>query len=197
MKTALKEWAVVIEAMAAGHQIFLLRKGGIAETGPGFEPGLKPAHREFLAFPTWEHQHLDSVRPEFHYLFSNIAEPNPENLEIRYSGQVADVLTAPRSRSEIEHLNSRHIWTDNYVDKRYEYRPDLPLFVVIVRLFRLREPHIIPLDPRYAGCRSWVELSEDAPTDALEPVLDDVAFDLHRNQLRTHLLRNESTGELS
>ena len=30
MKIALKEWAVVIEAMAAGHQIFLLRKGGIA-----------------------------------------------------------------------------------------------------------------------------------------------------------------------
>ncbi len=189
MKTALKEWAVVIEAIAAGHQTFLLRKGGIAEASPGFEPGLKPAHREFLAFPTWEHQHLDAVRPEFHHLFSKIAKPKPDQLEIRYMGEVTDVLTAPHSRLQIDHLTPRHIWTDTYIGKRYDYRPDLPLFVVIVRLFRLREPHIIPLDPRYAGCRSWVELQQDVPTDSLEPVIDDAAFRLLRDELRDHLTR--------
>jgi len=183
MKTALKEWAVLIEAMAAGHQIFLLRKGGIAETGPGSEPGFELAHREFLFFPTWEHQHLDSVRPEFHHLFSEIIGPDPENLEIRYAGKVTDVLIAPHLRPHIDHLNSRHIWTDAYVDKRYDYRPGLPLFVVIVRLFRLSEPRMIPLDPRYAGCRSWVELQEDIPADSLEPLIDDTDFDLLRNQL--------------
>ncbi len=183
MKIALKEWAVVIEAMAAGHQIFLLRKGGIAEAGPGFEP----THREFLFFPTWEHQHRDSVRPEFHRLFSKTAEPGPENLEIRYMGKVTDVRMAPSSRPQMDHLTPHHIWTDTYVDKRYDYRPDLPAYVVIVRVFRLSEPRRIPLDPRYAGCRSWVELYEDLPTGSLEPVIDDTGFDLLRNQLTDEL----------
>ena len=187
MKIALKEWAVVIEAMAAGHQIFLLRKGGIAEASAGFEPSFEPRRREFLFFPTWEHQHLDSVRPEFHRFFSEITEPDPENLEIRYMGRVTDILVAPRSHPRIDHLNPHHIWTEACVDKRYEYRPGLPLFIVIVRLFRLSEPRRIPLERRYAGCRSWVELCEDVPTDSLEPVIDDTRFDLLRNQL-THEL---------
>ena len=38
MKTALKEWAVLVEALAEGGQTFLLRKGGIAEGKRGFEP---------------------------------------------------------------------------------------------------------------------------------------------------------------
>ena len=147
MKIALKEWAVVIEAMAAGRQIFLLRKGGIAEASAGFEL----RHREFLFFPTWEHQHLDSVRPEFHRFFSEITEPDPENLTISYMGRVTDILMVPRSRPRMDHLNPHHIWTEAYVDKRYEYRPDLPLFIVIVRLFRLSESGKIPLDRRYAG----------------------------------------------
>ena len=183
MKIALKEWAVVIEAMAAGDQIFLLRKGGIAETGPGFEP----RHREFLFFPTWEHQHLDSVRPEFHRLFSEISEPDPENLEIRYMGRVAEVRMAPPSRSHMDRLHRHHIWTDAYLDMRYQYRPDLPLFIVIVRLFRLSEPRTIPVDRRYAGCRSWVELYKEVPADSLEPVIDDARFDLLRNQLTREL----------
>ena len=59
MKAALKEWAVVVEALAQGEQNFLLRKGGIAEGKHGFE--LK--HRRFLFFPTWEHPQQDWIRP--------------------------------------------------------------------------------------------------------------------------------------
>ena len=102
-------------------------------------------------------------------------------------GKVTDVRTAPRSRPQMDHLNRRHIWTEACIDKRYDYRPDLPLFIVIVRLFRLSQPRTIPLDPRYAGCRSWVELYEDVPTDSLEPVIDDSGFDLLRNQLTDEL----------
>ena len=48
---ALKEWAAVCEALAAGRQTILLRKGGIAE-GPG---GFRPEHSEFWLLPTWFH----------------------------------------------------------------------------------------------------------------------------------------------
>ena len=38
MFPAFKEWHVVVEALAAGEQILLLRKGGIAEGRGGFDP---------------------------------------------------------------------------------------------------------------------------------------------------------------
>ncbi|RPJ57922.1 MAG: DUF1802 family protein, partial [Acidobacteria bacterium] len=34
---ALKEWAVVCRALAAGRQVLAIRKGGILEVKPGFE----------------------------------------------------------------------------------------------------------------------------------------------------------------
>src|SRR6266545_131506 len=60
LRRALKEWAVVVEAIREGRQIILLRKGGIHERGDRFaaEAG------EFLFFPTFEHQKPDLLKPE-------------------------------------------------------------------------------------------------------------------------------------
>lgn len=55
MRTALKEWAVVVDALGSGQQIILLRKGGLRE-GPG---GFAVAQPEFLLFPTLFHSQLE------------------------------------------------------------------------------------------------------------------------------------------
>ena len=62
--------------MAQGKQVFLLRKGGIVEAGRGFEL----RHREFLFFPTFEHQHLRWVKPQFQEL---VKEPATEIVQVR------------------------------------------------------------------------------------------------------------------
>ena len=56
-----------------------------------------------------------------------------------------------------------HIWAEPYLRMRYEYRPDLPLYVVQVNVFTLPKPVSIPHDRRYKGCRSWVDLYQDVP----------------------------------
>ncbi|MGH9628683.1 MAG: DUF1802 family protein, partial [Bryobacteraceae bacterium] len=61
MNIALKEWASVVSALGTGRQILLLRKGGIVEARRG---GFELRHHEFLFFPTYEHQHADSLKPE-------------------------------------------------------------------------------------------------------------------------------------
>ena len=140
MKTALKEWAVVVEALAEGRQTFLLRKGGIVEGKRGFE--LK--HDRFVFFPTWEHQHADSIRPQFHSLFEEAEPPDPNVLEVRYLAQVTDVLRAPVEMEAIERLARHHIWGKPFIRMRYEYRPDLPLFIVLPRIFDCRGPFPFP-----------------------------------------------------
>ncbi len=183
MQVALKEWAVLLEAMAVGRQIFLLRKGGIAEGSSGFE--LK--HREFLFFPTWEHQQTAALQASYHDLLDQLQPPDPGTIEIRYAGQVEQVREAPRSLNEIAALDGQHIFTDAYLQKRYEYRPDLPLYIVVVRLMRLAEPVRIPNERRYAGCRSWVDLDQPVETAELQPVIEQVEFDALRDRLTTVL----------
>ena len=183
MTTALKEWAVVIEALARGEQLFLLRKGGIAEGKQGFE--LK--YPEFLFFPTLEHQHAGLVRPKYHTLLDGLKPQRDDTLDLAYWSRVSDIVPAPRSIEQMRLLEQHHIWTDGFIEKRYQYRPDLPLYLVIVQLHRLAQPVSIPIDPRYAGCRSWVDLAEDVGVEPTHPVLPDARFEEARERLLTRL----------
>ena len=184
MNIALKEWAVVVEALARGRQHFLLRKGGIAEGKRGFE--IK--HGEFLLYPTWEHQHLDSIRTEFRDLFEQ-ARPNAAGVvRFRYLAKVTDILRAPARLEDMRPLDAAHIWASPYLEKRYSYRPDLPLFVVVLRLYRLGTEGEIPEIRSYAGCRSWVGLDQEIDLSGAAPLEPDASFEAARKSLLEKLL---------
>lgn len=189
MKVALKEWALVIEALARGEQVFLLRKGGIAEGRRGFEL----RHRKFLFFPTWEHQHVESVKAEYHDLFQRLKPGNPEVVAIGYSAEVTDIVPAP-SRYAFRQLAPHHIWTEGFIDMRYGYRPDLPLFLVVARVHRLPRVAEIANDRRYAGCRSWVELSEEVSIVGSRPVVEEDRFERQRRAILSFAEQAEGNG---
>jgi hypothetical protein len=191
VNTALKEWAVVIEALASGRQRFLLRKGGIAEGKHGFE--LK--HSEFLLYPTWEHQQADSIRAEFRDVFEQTRPRASGVVRLQYLAKATDVLRAPARVEDMGPVDADHIWAPSYLEKRYSYRPDLPLFVVILRLYRLDREGEIPEIRRYAGCRSWVSLEQEIDAQqaaALESGEDfDAARKLLLEKLVTHGAREQ------
>jgi hypothetical protein len=56
------------------------------------------------------------------------------------------------------------------VRKRFEYRQP-GLWAVLVRVYAPAAPLLVPDLPRYAGCRSWVELEQPVSTAGLTPVL--------------------------
>ncbi len=67
-------------------------------------------------------------------------------------------------------------------EARFEYkRPGL--FVLPVRVYRVAQTFDLPETAYYAGCRSWVELERELPTDGAAPVLSDEAFLEVRNRL--------------
>jgi hypothetical protein len=170
MNVALKEWSAVENALLEGRQIFLLRKGGIAEAHRG---GFQARYPEFLIFPTFEHQHLDSIRPEFHAL----AEPQPEGvIGIRTLAKVVDTVAAPPRREAWAELDRFHIWSAPLLDIRYRYRPDLPLHILVLRAYRLPKQFTVPDRPSYAGCKSWVHLKEELDVAGAQPVIEEAAF---------------------
>lgn len=179
MHIALKEWSAVIAALDRGMQIFLLRKGGIVEARRGFEP----RHAEFLLFPTFEHQHARSLKPEYAELLGDGA-PARGLVRITHFARATDVLRAPPAAQA---LGDSHVWNQEFLGQRYAYRPDLPLCLLVVRVYRLARPSGIPLRSSYAGCKSWVHLSEEIPTAASEPVLEDAEFAARRRDLVARL----------
>ena len=60
-RTALKEWAVLCDAMARGDIVALVRKGGIREQRAGF--GVR--HDRFVFYPTFFHERDGELAPRF------------------------------------------------------------------------------------------------------------------------------------
>ena len=79
MRTAFKEWAVIVDALGHGGQILILRKGGISEGRGGFAV----EHPRFLLFPTLFHQQRESVIPSAQTRFDAIASGFPPADQVR------------------------------------------------------------------------------------------------------------------
>ena len=175
---ALKEWAIVCKAIEDGKQVLLFRKGGIMEYRNGFE--LK--HKVFFLFPTFEHQSIDSIQSEYREELEvlkqqqqqqkdntqslNQKENNISNeknskvtqdiinislfVEITHFIEINDI-------SKLEKLEKYHIWNLDYVKMRFNYNPKKPLYLLILRAYKLNEPIEIQNSPEWSGCKSWIQ----------------------------------------
>ena len=170
---ALKEWAVVVHALGTGKQTVLLRKGGLHERHGRFatEP------REFFLFPTYVHQMEQGVTSETMADLHAVTESRPveDQLVINYYASVEDLVWLD-TRERLAALADLHCWTPDTVAHRFAYGAMLGLHLFVLRIYRLPQPHILPLLKRYGGCRSWVDLADPLSTTGATPVLSEAAF---------------------
>ncbi|HTH47122.1 MAG TPA: DUF1802 family protein [Candidatus Limnocylindria bacterium] len=173
MRTAFKEWAIVVDALGRGRQSVILRKGGIAEGRGGF----RPEHPRFLLFPTLFHQQREQVVPEAQARYDAIAAdlPGPETLRLEYFAEVA-AWRKVASLAEVEKLRGQHIWRDELIAERFDWGKEQAIYALALRVWRLPQRIDLPMLPAYGGCKSWIEVAEDISTDGAMPVLDDAAF---------------------
>jgi hypothetical protein len=183
LDVALKEWATVISALESGRQILLLRKGGILEQSNKNRFAI--THNEFLFFPTYLHQSRGELKPEAHARLQP-ATAEPAQVRITAAGVVTDIIKV-ESREQIDRLNNEHIWTSSLIDMRFNYKPQNPLYLVLVRAYRLREPVTLDNTPAYAGCKSWVPLERPIATSDATPALDDAQYEHRRQSVHSKL----------
>ena len=175
---ALKEWAVTCRALREGRQILLLRKGGIEDDYGVFSL----EHQSFWLQPTYEHQSEDRVKPEHRDLFAAVAKSqrDGENLDfivLELFARVEHVWALPPGdAANLDKLRcAPHIYGDDYLTLRLDYKPQHPLLAVALRVYRHEAAHIVPMRPEFLGCRSWIELPEPLALHGA-PVLGDDAF---------------------
>lgn len=181
LNVALKEWAIVCDALAGGRQLLLLRKGGISETGGEFEV----EHRAFLLFPTYLHQNPEMVKEELR----DKVEPHsvePNQIVLSSAAVVTDIVQIAW-RQQIDAIDDQHIWTAPLIDMRFNYRPDRPLYLMLLRTYRLPAPMTIENTRAYWGCKSWVPLMESIATGDATPILDDAQFAATRTVILNHV----------
>ena len=153
----LKEWATVIKALEQGKQTVILRKGGILETASGFNI----ESRKFFLFPTWEHQEIKQVKPEFHNFLTDVLNKKPDKgfnkitsyAEILFEKDVSSVET-------INKLSSFHVWSDSYIEERRNWMPEKPMKAVFLKTVIIPEFNL-PLQPEFQGCKSWIEINSN------------------------------------
>ncbi len=168
---------MVCELLLAGRQAVVLRKGGVhEEAGPG---RFRLEHDRFLLFPAWEHERLDWIKPEWRTRETPV-EAEPTEIPIGGFAEVAGIWEVP-SRRAFDRLDDLHAWARPQVDMRFDYKPERPIYAVALRCYRFAEPLPIANRPRYAGCKSWVDLEPgDAAAVGLmkgaKAVMDDAAF---------------------
>lgn len=181
LQIALKEWASVCKSLETGRQMILLRKGGIYEAAGEFEL----ENPQFLLFPTYLHQNLNMLKPEVHEGFAAVSA-EPGEVRISAAGVVTDIIQL-RSREQMDRIEQEHVWTRALIDMRFNYKPQNPLYLLLVRAYRLAAPMTVENTPAYAGCKSWVPLEAATETSNVTAVLDDPAYQSRRNRI-LHLI---------
>lgn len=173
MRTAFKEWAIIVDALGRGEQILLLRKGGIAERRGGFQV----EHPRFLFFPTLYHQQRENVLPAAQARYDEIAPdlPPSEVLRLEFCAEVVSWRKLD-SFAAVQLLRGQHIWRDDVLAQRFDWGKEQAIHALAVRVSRLPQRLELPMLSGYGGCKSWIELAEDILTDAAQPVLAESAF---------------------
>jgi hypothetical protein len=181
---ALKEWAVVCAALAEGRQIMLLRKGGIYEAGGEFEL----EHRRFLLFPTYLHQNRAMLKAaEQNKIEPAVAEP--ATVQLSAAAEVTDIIQAT-NRAAVDRLDSEHLWSRRLIDMRFDYKPERPLYVLLLRVYRLAEAAEIENTPAYAGCKSWAPLERPIRAGAGLAALSEARYEQKRQWILSSLGRS-------
>jgi hypothetical protein len=179
----LKEWAVTSGALGRGDQIFMLRKGGIREDGRHF----KIEHEQFLMYPGLFHEGELLLKPEHQGLLKETANTDFSK-EVSFSVFCELVETIEISEEHhVRVLDSFHIWSKEFPVKRFNWKPRHPLKLMIVRAYRLDSPVTVDVTDDYAGCKSWIELSDAIDLTNITPALPGAEFTALRSSIHEAL----------
>ncbi len=171
LRHTLKEWAVTVRALERGDTALVVRKGGIREKA------FAVPKTRFLLLPGYEHQRPELIKPEFRHIMDEIPDLTDDG-PLRFSS-FAEVEGAFEisEADDLARLNDHHMWTHEYAESRFKWRPKKPLTVLVLRAYVLPGTVELPYREGYGGCKSWIELEDAVSVEGARPALSDAEFE--------------------
>jgi hypothetical protein len=178
-----------------------------------YRKGFEVKHNEFLLYPTFEHQSLESIKAEYKEKLKEILEEqnkytrkeidkNNKNSDINNTNiikllaKVEDVVEIS-DKVTLSKLRDYHIWSDEYVMMRMNYNPSKPMSVLLLRIYKIKKPLIIDINDKWSGCKSWIDIEKDVDIQnshgverlgnekaLIDPVINDDIFYESVNKIR-------------
>jgi hypothetical protein len=171
LQHALKEWAVAVSALERGETALVVRKGGIREKA------FAVPQTRFLLLPGYEHQRPELLKPEYRSLMDDIPDLTDDG-PLRFSSFVeVEGAYEAYEAEELAALDPHHMWTPEYAESRFKWRPKKPLTVLVLRTYLLPETVELPYREEYGGCKSWIELGEAVSVEGARPALSAERFE--------------------
>jgi len=138
-----------------------------------FRNGFELKFKNFFLSPTFEHQAKESIRMDYHTTLDELnrkngsdnAETLPDSnktteiasfVEITHFSEVPNLTT-------LKKLENFHIWTDDYLKSRFDYNPKKPLYLLLLRVYKLNKPIKLVNKPEWVGCKSWIQIDSHDP----------------------------------
>ncbi|MDZ8029015.1 MAG: DUF1802 family protein [Nostoc sp. SerVER01] len=169
---ALKEWATAVNALETGKTIMLLRKGGIHERNGHFQV----AHKQILLYPTYEHQQAFMLKAEYaNDVYPVTSGWHPEIIRIGSWAEITDILPVS-DEFIVNALLPFHIWNEHFISDRLKWKPRQPLYILLLRTYKLPQEQEIAYYAKYGGCKSWIDLDQAIDLQGAKPVLSDFAY---------------------
>ena len=171
LRYALKEWAVAVKALERGGTALVVRKGGIREKA------FAVPKTRFLLLPGYEHQRPELLESKYRHFMDEIPDLTDDG-PLRFSS-FAEVAGAYEisEPEELAAIDPHHMWTSEYAESRFRWRPKKPLTVLVLRTYLLPEVAELPYVDEYGGCKSWIELQETVSVEGARPALSDQDFE--------------------
>jgi hypothetical protein len=173
LRYALKEWAVAVKALERGETTLVVRKGGIREKA------FAVPKTRFLLLPGYEHQKPELLKRKHRHLMDEIPDLTDDG-PLRFSS-FAEVAGAYEisEPEELAAVDPHHMWTSEYAESRFKWRPKKPLTVLVLRTYLLPDTVTLPYVDEYGGCKSWIELRDTVTVEGAIPALSEEDFHEH------------------
>jgi len=150
----------------------LLRKGGIKEQGGTF----RVAQEQVLLYPTYEHQKPDLLKPSYADQVQVVPSGwHPETVSISAWAQITHIIQVSEAAT-VAQLLPYHVWKEQFVSDRLKWKPRTPLYLLLLRTYRLAQTQSIPYRLEYGGCQSWIDLAATISLADSIPALSDAEY---------------------
>lgn len=193
MKYAFKEWDVTVEALGKGLITAVWRKGGIEDTPSFFSEGsFNIEQNQFILYPTYHHQSIQKIKRNLWSLENQNKQLIKDNqVQIKYWAEIYDSIEI-ENIEQLLAISSYVVNENHHLAESFNTNPEHKGKILILRVYELSIPILIPNSKNYAGCKSWIELNIDIPKIRSKSVLGFKEFN-HTSKKIKSLIRNLST----
>ncbi len=178
---ALKEWAIVCQALEEGKQTLLLRKDGVVEENGVF----RCEHPEFFLYPTFDHGNPENIKPDWRPRLNKLEKEAKDVKHIHVRLYAMAESAAKITDWEVaKRFIPFTVMNDPAVEKLFHEGGWEGLYLIIVRVFSLAVPMDLSKKPAHDASKGWVPLGTSLFTAGAFSVIPDGAWPYPRDKIQ-------------